>query len=138
MSTATKPLPHSLLRRILKGLALVILTPVVIAAVYFLYLIATGRHGIIAHATAPDGTECMVTQQWGGEPFTVAFYSRRPGAAWRWQYLDHEANCWWNCQLMFDGKGGVTVHGGDGVARSLELNPEEPFNPEERKPPFLP
>jgi len=101
-------------------------------AYFYLLIIQPGSSGILAHAKAPDGSECMVIQKWngwdnGGEPYTVSFYSRRPGEAWAWQYIDHEARRWSKCGLSIDdGSTRAEIAGGDGETRFLELHPPQP------------
>ncbi|MBN1518095.1 hypothetical protein JXA32_16155 [Candidatus Sumerlaeota bacterium] len=51
---------------------------------------------IIARATAPDGTEMCVVQEfnWSAEPFTTRFLYRHPGGSWGAFYFDHQDIYW--------------------------------------------
>ena len=51
--------------------------------------------GIVARATAPDGTEMYVIETPGGETRQTGFYYRRPGQRWGWFYYEHEDSRWW-------------------------------------------
>ncbi|MCW1912196.1 hypothetical protein OJ996_01340 [Luteolibacter sp. GHJ8] len=95
--------------------------------------------GLIAHATSPDGTQCVVSQSWngwnGGEFYTVRLHARKPGGDWTWHYIDHEASHWSGCKLRFSSDG-KTLHlsGGDKQPRSFNLTQDEASTP----PPYLP
>jgi hypothetical protein len=51
--------------------------------------------GIVARATAADGTEMCVIETPGGETRQTGFYYRRPGQRWGWFYYEHEDSRWW-------------------------------------------
>lgn len=56
-----------------------------------------GGDGVVARATASDGTELCMTQKYNdsiAEPYTVSFYYRRPGRPWGWYYFEHEDLRW--------------------------------------------
>ena len=46
----------------------------------------------------------MVTQRcnWGGEPYTVAFYMRSGDEPWGWCYIDHQAGRWHDVSMTYD------------------------------------
>lgn len=136
MTKARNTLPRILLR------ALGCLVAVLLAGVagFYLLLVQPGRGGILARATAGDGTELLVTQSWngwgnGGEPYTVSFYSRKPGGPWLWQYLDHEARRWPDCRLeIVPGSRAVRVSSSGELKRTIDLDAPHQL---ERTPPFL-
>jgi hypothetical protein len=66
---------------------------VAIAWVAVFFVSAPG--GIVARATAPDGTEMCVIETPGGETRQTGFYYRRPGQRWGWFYYEHEDSRWW-------------------------------------------
>ena len=110
------------------------------AGALWLVILQPGKGGVLAHSTAPDGTEFVVTQSWngwdnGGEPYTVSFYSRKPGGPWLWQYLDHEARRWPDCRLQHEpGTRSVKVFSGGQLKQTIDL--DWPFQ-HEQSPPYL-
>lgn len=94
--------------------------------------------GVVAYATGPDGTQCVVSQSWNGslaEWYIVRLHARKPGCPWTWYYIDHEASHWSSCKLRFSSDG-KTLHlsGGDKQPRSFDLTQDEASTP----PPYLP
>ncbi|WP_193214608.1 hypothetical protein [Luteolibacter marinus] len=91
-------------------------------------LVQPGTDDVLARVTLADGTECLVTQSWngwdnGGEPYTVDFYSRKPGGPWLWQYLDHEARRWGSCRIVpGPAEHSVKVFGDGELRGDLDLN----------------
>jgi hypothetical protein len=101
-----------------------------------------GTSGVLDYRKAPDGTECLVTQTWNGwlngEPYTIGFYTRQPGKAWVWQYIDHEASRWFRCRMEIqEDRNEVRVYSGTKLQRTLLLHPVPLFEAP-AKPPFLP
>lgn len=101
-----------------------------------------GTSGVLDYRKAADGTECLVTQSWNGwlngEPYTIGFYSREPGKAWVWQYIDHEASRWFRCRMEIEeGRNEVRVYSGTTLQRTLRLHPA-PLYAAPAKPPYLP
>ncbi len=83
--------------------------------------------GIVASATAPDRTRCVMEQSFngwgsGGEWYTVRLYTKQPGKEWHAHYVDHEASRWGKCEMNFseDSTRLYTI-GGDGKRRSFDL-----------------
>jgi hypothetical protein len=80
-----------------------------------------GGSGIIARATALDGTEMCIVQKYNAlpEPYTVSFYYRRPGQHWGWFYYDHQDNRWESAAIkLIEGeKIAVVLRGTKEVAR---------------------
>lgn len=49
----------------------------------------------VAHVTASDGTEMLITQTFpDGIFFWVGFYAKKPNGPWYEYYLEHEADYW--------------------------------------------
>jgi hypothetical protein len=96
------------------------------------------QSGIVAHRTAPDGTQAVVSQTWNGwsfEWYTVRLHARKPGGGWKWHYIDHEASRWSGCKLRFsEDNRTLFLSGGDGQPRSFDLTEGHPAGP----PPYLP
>lgn len=68
----------------------------------FLYYFGPGGDGVIAHLKLGDGSEFKVIQRynrWFGEPYSVDFYVKLPGAPWGWCYIEHEDTRWRNALL---------------------------------------
>ena len=77
--------------------------------------------GVIAHASSPVGEEACVVQTFkGAEPYQVSLYARRPGQPWRWHYLAHEDNRWWNCRIEF-ADGQLRVYTGSTLRKSFSV-----------------
>ena len=95
---------RSIFKRALSVIAAAVASALVLFAILFLAIVQPGGDGVLAAMRFPDGSEYMVTQRcnWGGEPYTVAFYMRASGGPWGWCYIDHEANRWWNVAMRYD------------------------------------
>ena len=127
-------------RNLLRVLGYLVAVLLIGTAGFYLLLVQPGKGGILARATAGDGTELLVTQSWngwdnGGEPYTVSFYSREPGGTWLWQYLDHEARRWPDCRLEFvAGSRSVRVSSAGELKQTIDLDAPHKT---ERTPPYL-
>jgi hypothetical protein len=95
-----KPIVKKLIRITLGAAAAVIL----VLAAAFMAIVQPGGSGVLASIRLADGSEYMVTQRcnWGGEPYTVAFYMRSADEPWGWCYIDHQANRWRNVAMTYD------------------------------------
>ena len=95
---------RSIFKRALSVIAAAAASALVLFAVLFLAIVQPGGDGVLAAMKFPDGSQYMVTQScnWGGEPYTVAFYMREAGRPWGWCYVDHEANRWWRVSMRYD------------------------------------
>jgi hypothetical protein len=96
-----------------------------IVSLLVLFEVRPYQSGVVAYRTAPDGTQCVVSQSWNGwsfEWYTVRLHARKPGGEWKWFYIDHEASHWSGCELRFS-EDNNTLHlsGGDGKPRSFDL-----------------
>ena len=106
-----------------------------IVAIFIGFVIRPNQGGMLAYATGPDGTQCVVSQGWngwdsGGEWYTVRLHARKPGGKWNWYYIDHEASHWSGCQLRFSADGKTLyLSGGDNKPRSFDLTKEDPSSP---------
>lgn len=127
-------------RIVVRVLAAFLILSVLAAGGFYLLLVQPGKGGVLARSATPDGTELLVTQEWngwdiGGEPYTVSFYSKKPGGPWLWQYLDHEARRWPDCRLQHDpGSRSVQVFSGGQLKETIDLDwPHQ----HERTPPYL-
>jgi len=95
--------------------------------------------GVVASATAPDGTRCVVEQSFNGwltgEFYTVRLYTKQPGKGWHDHYVDHEATRWSKCEMTFsEDSSNLHTIGGDGQRRSFDLAGGRASGP----PPHLP
>ena len=68
---------------------------VIFAVLWHVVFFTAGGRGVVARATAPDGTEMCVIETPGGETHQTGFYYRRPGQRWGWFYYEHEDSRWW-------------------------------------------
>jgi hypothetical protein len=89
--------------------ALVCLAAAATGGSWVIMSFAPGGGRIIARASAPDGTDVCIIQQFTGdwaEPYRVSFYYRRKEGQWGWFYYEHEDTRWWfgSLRLSADGK----------------------------------
>ncbi|MGV3661745.1 MAG: hypothetical protein ACO1TE_16280 [Prosthecobacter sp.] len=59
-----------------------------------LHGILPGGEGVVERVAANDGTEMMIVQRYGGEPYSVGFYFRKAGGDWGQFYYEHEDMRW--------------------------------------------
>lgn len=85
-------------------LALVIVTSLIVAALFAVSGFVPGGNGIVAERTLPDGTKLMVVQKYdsGDLGYKVDFYFKEPGKEWGWCYLDHEDSRWRKGSIGYD------------------------------------
>ena len=99
------------------------------------------RSGLVGSATAPDGTQCVITQSWNGwtfEFYTVRLHTRKPGEGWHWHYIDHEASRWRKCEMAFSADGAeLDTVGGDKTRRSFKLTGGTPSQAPRYLPPEM-
>jgi hypothetical protein len=102
--------------------------------VQYLMIVQPWGSGVVASATAPNGTRCVVEQRFNGwdttEFYTVTLYTQEAGGGWQGHYVDHEAARWSKCQMTFseDSTRLYTI-GGDGKRRSFDLGGGTPSGP---------
>lgn len=70
------------------------LIPGCLGLALMLYGILPGGDGVVEHVVATDGTELMIEQRSGGEPYAVDFWFRKGGGDWKSFYYEHEDTRW--------------------------------------------
>ena len=90
--------------RIAKVVCGVLVAIVILLIAAFLAYLQPGGSGVLASLRLRDGSGYMVTQRcnWGGEPYTVAFYMRAADGPWGWCYIDHQAMRWRDVAMHYD------------------------------------
>lgn len=73
---------------------LVGLIPGCLGLALMLYGILPGGDGVVEHVVATDGTELIIEQRHGSEPYSVDFCFRKKGGGWKSFYYEHEDTRW--------------------------------------------
>lgn len=70
------------------------LAPGCLGLALMLYGILPGGEGVVERVVATDGTELIIEQRSGGEPYAVDFCFRKAGGDWKSFYYEHEDTRW--------------------------------------------
>ncbi len=70
------------------------LIPGCLGLALMLHGILPGGEGVVERVVTADGTELMIEQRHGGEPYSVDFYFRKAGKPWGRFYYEHEDTRW--------------------------------------------
>ena len=109
-----------MVKKIFIAFLAIVLAAILAVCGLFLVVVQPGGDGVLASLTLPDGSQYMVTQRcnWGGEPYTVAFYMRARGGKWGWCYIDHEATRWRRVLMTYDRESDTIVVTERGIRRA--------------------
>lgn len=70
------------------------LVPGCLGLALMLYGILPGGDGVVERVVATDGTELIIEQRSGSEPYAVDFCFRKAGGGWKSFYYEHEDTRW--------------------------------------------